>query len=70
MAEKQNENYKKRTLQGIQYLHSVTPGGIPEWMQKPLSEHVRDGRKRFDYYTEIMESVAKNSDEYSEAARK
>ena len=69
MAEKQNENYKKRTLQGIKYLHGVTPGGIPEWMQKPLSEHVRDGRKRFDYYTEIMESVAKNSDEYSEAAR-
>jgi len=59
----------KRTHQGIKYLHGVTPGGIPEWMQKPLSEHVRDGRKRFDYYTEIMESVTKNSDKYSEAAR-
>ena len=70
MAEKENENYKKITNQGIKYLNGVTsPTGIADWMQAPLSEHVRDGRKQFDVLTEVMESVDKNSDEYSEAAR-
>ena len=59
----------ERIKQGIQYLHGVKPEGIADWMQRPLSKWVRDGRKRFDYYTEIMESVDKNSDEYSEVAR-
>ena len=70
MAEKENENYKKIANQGIKYLNSVTsPTGIADWMQGPLGEHVRGGRKQFDVLTEIMESVDKNSDEYSEAAR-
>jgi hypothetical protein len=65
----------ERTAQGIKYLDRVSPemlsnpDYIPDHIQKNLYSTIREGRKEFDFLTELMENSDKTSDEYSAAAR-